>query len=148
MQMTICSSSEATWAFMIATSNNTTGTMPSCSPLTCWKMPEGKYAWQRLCCCLSSWQSNGDILSSHNLRKTSTCFSFKPSYSLHATSNEQFSSDPLPLWQSTSLSISHLVVKQVLGVATYHSTDYCPLTGKGRGGIVSSAVGQQLYILS
>ena len=32
-------------------------------------------------------------------------------------------------WQSTSLSISHFVVKRVLGAATFHRTEYCPLIG-------------------
>ena len=31
--------------------------------------------------------------------------------------------------QSTLLSISHFVVKRVLGAATYHMTEYCPLIG-------------------
>ena len=34
-----------------------------------------------------------------------------------------------PPWQSTSLSILRVVVKGVLGAATHHVTEYCPLIG-------------------
>ena len=55
---------------------------------------------------------------------------FLQAFILLVTSNEQFSGDPW--WQSTSSSILHLILKLVLGMPMYHSTEYCPLTGGPR----------------
>ena len=62
-----------------------------------------------------------------SVNKTSTCFPLHVSFHTLATSNVLFSTDPP--WQSTSVSILHLVIKHVLGAGTYHMTEYCPLIG-------------------
>ena len=71
---TTCSSSKATWSFMIATSTDTMRTMPLCSPMTHWKMLEAHMHSKRFCHNLSSRQSNGK--RSFPLTVSNTSFSF------------------------------------------------------------------------
>ena len=112
--LTVCSS---TRSFM---SSDTTRTMPLCSPL---KYLHRKHFVEVYPFGRATKIPFPLIVSE---KKTSTCFSFKSSYFLPLLNNSSLIHCGM---LSTSLSISHLVIKWVLRVATYHITEYCPQIG-------------------
>jgi len=90
-----------------------------CRHIVVWLIEKYQMHSKSFCCSLSSRQSNGDIRSS--LVPAFPSILYTPCHFQQTICD--------PPWQSTSLSISRLVVKRVLGMATYHMTENCPLIG-------------------